>query len=148
MKITPSSIVHETPLRMQQKFAGVLQIRTAERTTGPLPTLQESHIAWEASGVWNDPLLSQVCLDLLIVNPQDVLMKHKYVFDVNTENKHLSHTRSEIKIRSWALVNKLEKFSMPSLTIQQMYEPADNRLYDVKTDTYTCLYSKRRIYSA
>jgi len=75
-------------------------------------------------------------------------MKHAYVFELSTENEHLSHTKSEIKIRSWALVNKLEKFSMPSLTIQQMYELADKRLYDVKTDTYTCLYSKRCIYSA
>jgi hypothetical protein len=45
MKITPSSIVHENPLRMQQEIAGVIQIRTAERTTGPLPNLQESQIA-------------------------------------------------------------------------------------------------------
>jgi len=75
-------------------------------------------------------------------------MKLEHVFEVNTENEHLSHTRSEITIRSWALVNKLEKFSMPSLTIQQMYELADRRLYDVKADKYACLYSKRRIYSA
>jgi hypothetical protein len=75
-------------------------------------------------------------------------MKHEYVFEVNTENEHFSHKRSGIKIQPWALVNKLEKFSIPSLTIHEMYELADRRVYDVQTDTYTCLYSKRRIYSA
>jgi hypothetical protein len=75
-------------------------------------------------------------------------MKHGYVFEVNTDNKHLSHKRGGIKIQPWALVNKLQKFSIPSLAKHQMYELADRRVYDVKTDTYTCLYSKRRIYSA
>jgi hypothetical protein len=65
-----------------------------------------------------------------------------------TENEHLWYKRSEFKIRSWALVNKLEKFSITSLTIKQMYELAGRRVYDVKIGAYTCLYRTRRICSA
>jgi hypothetical protein len=70
------------------------------------------------------------------------------IFKVKTENEQFLHETNEIKIWSWALVNSVEKFSMQFRTIKHMYELADRKVYDVKTDTCTCLYSKLRIDSA